>query len=235
MREPVSFEHVEAVTSGIGPRVADIRKTKGMRVTELARRCGVSSSLISQIERGQSRPSVGTLFSIARALDVPIDAFFNTVEANAEDTIASDSSDHLVAALDHLRSLSSTWRGRGSPVLRPEERPTLDIRGGVRWERLTSSAVPGIEFLELVYQPGAESDPKLYRHPGIELVLITQGQMNVYIGFECYELRPGHSIGFASSEPHRYVNPTAQEAHAITVILRDELSTLPLPRNSGGV
>ena len=47
-----------------------------MRVAELAREVGVTPSLISQIERGMSRPSVSTLFGIAQALDVPVDAFF---------------------------------------------------------------------------------------------------------------------------------------------------------------
>jgi quercetin dioxygenase-like cupin family protein/DNA-binding XRE family transcriptional regulator len=47
-----------------------------MRVAGLAREVGVTPSLISQIERGLSRPSVSTLFAIAQALDVTVDAFF---------------------------------------------------------------------------------------------------------------------------------------------------------------
>src|SRR5438034_10998596 len=60
----------------IGRRLAAHRAQRGMRVAELAREVGVPPSLISQIERGMSRPSVSTLFAIAQALDVPVDAFF---------------------------------------------------------------------------------------------------------------------------------------------------------------
>src|SRR5215831_479771 len=60
----------------IGRRLAAHRAQRGMRVAELAREVGVTPSLISQIERGMSRPSVSTLFAIAQALDVPVDAFF---------------------------------------------------------------------------------------------------------------------------------------------------------------
>ena len=60
----------------IGLRVAAHRTRAGLKVSALARQIGVSASLISQIERGQSRPSVSTLFAIAEALDVPMDAFF---------------------------------------------------------------------------------------------------------------------------------------------------------------
>src|SRR5215469_8678905 len=60
----------------IGRRLAAHRSQRRMRVAELAREVGVTPSLISQIERGLSRPSVSTLFAIAQALDVPVDAFF---------------------------------------------------------------------------------------------------------------------------------------------------------------
>src|SRR6516165_12790780 len=64
------------LAGGIGRRLAAHRTRRGMRVAELAREVGVTPSLISQIERGLSRPSVSTLFAIAQALDVPVDAFF---------------------------------------------------------------------------------------------------------------------------------------------------------------
>src|SRR3954449_11346435 len=64
----------------IGGRLAAHRARRGLKVSELARRVGVSPSLVSQIERGQSRPSVSTLFAMAQALDVPVDAFFRGAE-----------------------------------------------------------------------------------------------------------------------------------------------------------
>src|SRR5262245_63324399 len=67
----------------IGRRLAAHRAQRGMRVAELAREVGVTPSLISQIERGMSRPSVSTLFAIAQALDVPVDAFFREPQAPA--------------------------------------------------------------------------------------------------------------------------------------------------------
>ena len=64
------------LAAGIGRRLAAHRAARGMRVAELAREVGVTPSLISQIEHGQSRPSVSTLFALAQALAVPVDAFF---------------------------------------------------------------------------------------------------------------------------------------------------------------
>src|SRR5215475_11005580 len=63
-------------TDRVGGQVATYRKERHLKVSELARSVGVSPSLISEIERGQSQPSVSTLFALAEALDVPVDAFF---------------------------------------------------------------------------------------------------------------------------------------------------------------
>ncbi len=241
MTEP-SRESVEAATARIGDRVSELRNERGIRVSDLARKAGVSPSMISQIERGQSRPSVGTLFALAHVLNVPVDTFF------AENAAAGPAFDRAAngdrAAADELpghgtrsggitrnAAASATWPAITGPsrhVVRANERASIDIRGGVRWERLTRSALDGAEFLELVYAPGAESDSQPYRHPGVEMVLVTQGQMTIELGFERYELAPGDSIAFASSTPHRYVNETELESRATTVIIHDELSSLGL-------
>src|SRR5918992_1481442 len=60
----------------IGARLATHRIQRDIKVSQLARQIGVSPSLISQIERGQSRPSVSTLFALSEALGVAVDAFF---------------------------------------------------------------------------------------------------------------------------------------------------------------
>ena len=97
----------------------------------------------------------------------------------------------------------------------------IDIEGGVRWERLTRSTLDHLDFFELVYEPGAESHPRQYTHPGTEMVLVMSGCLEITIGFEHYLLEPGDSIDFPSSMPHRYLNPATQTARAVTVILYD--------------
>ena len=195
--------------SGLGLRLATYRAARGLKVSELARAIGVSSSLISQIERQQSQPSVSTLFALAEALDVPVDAFFEeghpgTAASVAEQPAAADSgSDEQY-------------------VVRRSERSAIDIEGGVRWERLTPLPLDRMDFLEIVYEPGTESHPQLYRHPGTEMLLVLQGRLDIHIGFRRHELSAGDSMHFPSSLPHRYVNPTGEEARAVTVLLHDQ-------------
>jgi transcriptional regulator with XRE-family HTH domain len=190
---------------GIGRRIAAYRAQRGLRVSDLARSVGVSPSLVSQIEHGQSRPSVSTLFAVAEALGLPVDAFFREQPDPAA----------------HVEPRAT--RTHTDPYLvRRAERAVIDIEGGVRWERLTPTTLRDVEFLELVYGPGAQSSPTLYRHPGTEMVLILSGRLDIYLGFDRYHLEPGDSMHFSSALPHRYVNPTRETTRAVTTILRDE-------------
>jgi DNA-binding XRE family transcriptional regulator/quercetin dioxygenase-like cupin family protein len=213
----------------IGRRLAAHRNRRGMRVAELAREVGVTPSLISQIERGLSRPSVSTLFAIAQALDVPVDAFFREPPQPAA---ASAQADGLPGAGGRAgrgdaggHTPSGPGQGTGPAdgryVVRRGGRAVIDIEGGVRWERLTRSTLDHLDFFELVYEPGAESHPRQFTHPGTEMVLVMSGCLEITIGFEAYLLKPGDSIDFPSSMPHRYVNPGAETARAVTVILYD--------------
>jgi DNA-binding XRE family transcriptional regulator/quercetin dioxygenase-like cupin family protein len=209
----------ETPADRVGERVASYRKQRALKVSELARAVGVSPSLISQIERGQSRPSVSTLFALAEALAVPVDAFF-TEEA----TLGPSAGGGPTPAPGPGPGVTRTGHGGGQGadvryVVRRDGRATLDIEGGVRWERLTAETLPDVDFLQLVYPPGAESHSELYRHPGEEMVLVLEGRLDIIVGFERYELAEGDSIHFPSTFPHRYVNPGDHEARAVTVIL----------------
>jgi transcriptional regulator with XRE-family HTH domain len=208
-------------TDRVGGQVAAYRKERHLKVSELARAVGVSPSLISQIERGQSQPSVSTLFSLAEALDVPVDAFF--AEGADGNGTAADPSTRATEPAD-----ASPETGAGTRyVVRRDGRAVIDIEGGVHWERLTPETLADVEFLELVYAPGAESHSELYRHPGSEMVLVLSGRLDIFVGFERYELAVGDSIHFPSTFPHRYINPGDEEARAVTVILHDGATPPP--------
>ncbi len=193
------------------------RRALGMTMSDLARQIGVSPSMVSQIERGQSLPSVGTLFALAAALGATVDAFLAAPETT-DDVKPPPLPASVLPASAHPEATDSH---EAMYVVRHASRVGVDIRGGVRWERLTPTSLGGTDFLELIYEPGAASDSQLYRHPGLEMLLVLEGRFEIHIGFERYELEPGDSMAFPSSLPHRYVNPTDRRSRAVTTILRD--------------
>jgi transcriptional regulator with XRE-family HTH domain len=80
-----------------------------------------------------------------------------------------------------------------------------DDASGVTWERLTAESDPAVEFLRVVYDVGSESCPEdsLVHHGGKEYGYVISGRLGVRIGFDEYDLGPGHSISFDASSPHR--------------------------------
>jgi transcriptional regulator with XRE-family HTH domain len=167
----------------------------GISQRELARRIGLSASMISQIESGQSKPSVSTLYDIVTELGVSVDDIFgggngSTAEAGDEDGAESGGDTH-----------------RG-PMVRLEDRHVIDLDSGVRWERLTSHQHEHVDFLHVVYDVGGSSasDTKLMRHAGREYGVVLEGRLGVQLGFDEYALGPGDSIAFDSTRPHRLWN-----------------------------
>ncbi|HEY5058908.1 MAG TPA: helix-turn-helix domain-containing protein [Gaiellaceae bacterium] len=214
-------EAAERQFATVRERLIERRRELGMSMSSLARNIGVSPSMISQIERGQSLPSVETLFALAAALGATVDTFFAAGAADAPAPPAAEDEGHTGLSHGAQDAPSGEPAGGNRYLVRRAQRAAINVHGGVRWERLTPQSLQDVEFLELIYEPGAESNERLYRHPGFEMVVVLEGRFDIYVGFERYELGPGDSMAFASSIPHRYVNPLSQPSRAVTTILRD--------------
>jgi len=189
---------------GIGDRLREERVKAGISQRELARRLGLSASLISQLESGQSRPSVGTLYSIVTELGVSLD--------------------HVIRGADFPDSDGQSGVRSGSPVVHPGGRAAIDLDSGVRWEELAATHEEGIDFLEAIYEVGGASTPdeSLMRHHGREYGVIMSGTLNIHIGFQRYVLGPGDSIAFDSTTPHRFFNEGDVPVHAIWFVVGRE-------------
>jgi transcriptional regulator with XRE-family HTH domain len=205
VREPTQpSKGGEALLDAIGDRLREERVRAGISQRELARRLGLSPSLISQLESGQSRPSVGTLYSIVTELGVSLD--------------------HVIRGADFPDSNEPEAARVGSPVVHPGERATIDLDSGVRWEELAAAHEEGIDFLEAIYEVGGASTPdeSLMRHNGREYGYVVSGTLHIQIGFQTYVLGPGDSIAFDSTTPHRFSNRGEVPVHAIWFVVGRE-------------
>ncbi|HET7847352.1 MAG TPA: XRE family transcriptional regulator [Acidimicrobiia bacterium] len=192
---------------GIGDRLRDERTKAGISQRELARRLGLSPSLISQLESGLSKPSVGTLYAIVTELDLSLDRLLR-------------GADHSPSG-GNPSSRDTNVNGGPSPLVHPDEREAIDLDSGVRWEQLSRDTDQGIDFLHAVYAVGGASTPdeSLMRHNGKEYGYIVSGRLGIQLGFELYELEPGDSIGFDSTQPHRLFNIGDEPVHAIWFVV----------------
>ena len=180
-----------------------------MTVRGLARYVGVSPSLVSQIERSRVMPSVGTLYAIANELGLVVDDLFRGARR------------HGPKAARTRRRRNRPFIDIQNPVITPDQRKTINLADGVRWERLTPVPDKELEFLIVVYNVGAESCPKdaLIRHGGKEYAYLISGRLGIKISFEEFELGPGDSISFDAQMPHRLWTVGKEPAVAVWVVL----------------
>jgi mannose-6-phosphate isomerase-like protein (cupin superfamily)/DNA-binding XRE family transcriptional regulator len=237
-----------SVDEGLGWRLRTARESMNIGLRELARRIGVSPSLISQIETGKSEPSVSTLMAIVTELGLPVNEIVFGPRESADatgagppvgpDTAVASGPARRPGAARARRMSVAIQRGQGLPpwesgednattaVQRASGRRAIDLETGVRWERLTSAPDHDVDFLHVHYEPGGASTPSeaLMRHNGREYGYVLSGRLVVSVGFNDYELEPGDSIAFDSTEPHRLATAGDLPAEAIWFVVgrRDE-------------
>jgi transcriptional regulator with XRE-family HTH domain/mannose-6-phosphate isomerase-like protein (cupin superfamily) len=222
--------------TGLGPRLRQVRTGRQLSVRELARRVGCSASLISQIERGVSVPSVGVLYSLATELESSLDYLLfgsgsgsgsgSGPTAGTDGAVDGRSNGGVEAGLaGTAEPMEVAGLAQPAPIVqRGCDRRIIDLASGVRWERLTPQSEATTDFLEVIYSPGGHStdERRPLRHDGREYGLIISGTLQANVGFESYELGPGDSIAFDSSMPHEYLNKTGDSVHAIWVVVHSE-------------
>lgn len=169
----------------LGRRIKQVRLDKGMKVIDVARLTGLTSSSISQVENAKITPTIESLKKIAAALDHPLGDFFEG-PADAEKAQAN---------------------GRPRiPVVHKHERKLLSPGKGITFQLLNPDMSGPIELIYNIYEPGAGTGSGQYSHPGSECGLILEGQLLITILDQEYLLKEGDSITFDSSEPHSKVN-----------------------------
>lgn len=216
----------------LGSRLRDARVKAGLSLRELARRVGVSPSFMSQVERDKAAPSVGTLFNMVSELGLTIDSVMgDTPEspANPAPRIQASQPEFVQPekgavtperqdSMSNVKFLPETGRLPG--LQRADERPEIHL-GGVRWERLTPSDDPVVEFLRVTYVAGSESCPEdnLMTHGGKEYFHVLSGRLDVQVAFNRQTLGPGDSVNFDSSIPHRLSNSYDEECVAVWIVV----------------
>jgi transcriptional regulator with XRE-family HTH domain len=188
--------------SKVGIRLREERERRGVSLRELARRVGVSPSLVSQIELDRVNPSVSTLYALVTELGVTMSEVFGDETQPAASAVRRGAQDDGLVAT-------------------PETRSVLNLASGVRWERLTPHSDPEVEFLYVIYPVGAEScsEDALVTHGGREYGYVSSGTLGVRVGFDEYVLGPGDSIAFDSSSPHRLWTVGDEPVRAIWVVI----------------
>jgi transcriptional regulator with XRE-family HTH domain len=205
----------------VGSLIRRERQKQGLSLRELARRVGVSASMLSQVETDRTRPSVSTIYAIATELGLSIDALLSDSDGAAAGSSATGSAGARrgpasAPALDEL----------ACQLVRPEDRRKLELESGVTWELLSDLLPHLVDFMFVSYEPGGRSSSsgKMMRHTGTEFAYLLRGKLKIQVGFDEYVLQAGDALTFDSSEPHLLINESPEPAEGIWFVLGRRLT-----------
>ena len=173
----------------VGLKIRGLRNEKGFSLKALSERSGLNINTLSLIENSKSSPSVSTLQQLAKALDVPITAFFES-----EPIIKQ------VVFTDHNQRPGATFSNAFMQNL------GKDLKD--------NSVQPFIVTLK----PGAGSGEQMIVHTGHEFVYCLSGKIVYKIENDEYTLSQGDSIVFEAHLPHRWQNIHVDESQLILVL-----------------
>ncbi|MBY0338553.1 MAG: cupin domain-containing protein [Acetobacteraceae bacterium] len=183
----------DALILAIGARLRAIRAAKQMTLLQLAQQTGLSSSMLSLLERGKTAPSIGTLVALGSALGVPTSELLGGPPPPATPA---------------------------EPVSRLEDQAVYAAPDGVVRRVLRTDPQHGVEIALNEYEPGSASAPRPTTHDGYEFGIAIEGVLEVTLNGEVFTLKSGDLVSYRSTDPHRIANRGRRKARALWVNLR---------------
>ncbi len=183
-----SVVHQTDPAASLGTGIRAERLRQNMTLAGPAELTGLSASALSQIERGVTDPSIGSLRRIASALQVPFFQFL--LERESPDPV----------------------------VRKTERRTIMFPNRSLQYQLLTPNLRGPFEILAMDVAPGAASGEEPLGHDSEECMLILQGEVDVEVAGVTYPLSAGDSISIQRNAPHRVVNHGSRSAEILMVI-----------------
>jgi transcriptional regulator with XRE-family HTH domain len=178
----------------IGARVKALRESGGLSLRDLAERCKVSAPMLSQVERGETSPTLTVAARIAAGLGLRLSQLLRLDEQGAVT---------VVRAAERQRG-GNRRRGHGLEIL-------TSPQPGQRAELSLHTLGPG-------GSTGASDDPPIHEPGSREIALVQSGHVALVCDGQRYELAEGDCVTFDADLPHHFENPGAGEAMFLAVV-----------------
>ena len=181
-----------ALSGQLGKTVQRLRKAYNMSLSELSDSSGVAKSIISQIERNETNPTLATIWRLSQALDVSIE--------------------RVLRAAEEEPFVEKTSKGE-TPILTSDDgKCRLAIIGWIK-------TVEWLQWYDFTAEPGGvlESDP--HQRGSIECLSVLEGELEVQVGDAVEVAGPGENLRYRCDRPHVIRNRSDKPAHATMVCI----------------
>ena len=180
---------MEQISLKVGERLKEVRKTRGLTLDAVSEMTDVSKPMLGQIERGQSSPTINTLWKISTGLKIPLS--FLCKQKGIEYTVAERTVQEMVT----------------------------EENGSMRaYPLFPFDPVRNVEVFFIEFDPGVQHDSLPHAEGVEEYLFFVHGSLKMVIGEKEVVLREKQSIRFAADVPHAYHNVSDDVCHVYNVI-----------------
>jgi transcriptional regulator with XRE-family HTH domain len=187
---------VELAEAGVGSRVRALREAMSMSLRDLAERSGVSAPMLSQVERGETSPTLHVASRIAAGLELRLSQLLRLDE---------DGAVTIVPASDRRKGPTVPKSGHRYEILTP---PLPGQRAELSRHTLAPGAVTG--------GPG---DPPMHEPGSRETALVESGSVALVCDGERHMLDQGDCVTFDADLPHHFENPAEDDEAVLLAVV----------------
>ncbi len=163
-----------------------------LSLRDLADRCGVSAPMLSQVERGETSPTLAVAAKIAGGLELSLSQLLRLDESGSVSIVRRDERRHGGVGAHRFEILTGAQPGQRAELTR-------------------HTLAPGAAT-------GAPGDPPIHEPGSREIALVEAGTVTLEIDGERHELGAGDSVTFDADLPHHFENPGPGEAALLAVV-----------------
>jgi len=162
----------------VGLAIKNIRIKKKISLKEVAARSGISSSMLSQIEKGNANPSLNTIKSVANVLNIPLFKLF----------------------------LENTDQKSEINILKKEDRKIMSTKD-IDYELITPNVPTNLEVMKMTLKKkGSETSLTPKPHKGEEIALVLNGKVEIIIEESTATMVSGDSVYIPTAKNHKWKN-----------------------------
>jgi transcriptional regulator with XRE-family HTH domain len=177
----------------VGNRIRALREAMGLSLRDLADRSGVSAPMLSQVERGDTSPTLSVAAKIASGLELSLSQLLRLDEGGSVSVVRSGA-----------RLRGGGARGHSYEIVTP----------GLPGQRAEVS----LHVLKPGAATGGPDDPPIHEPGARETAVVTTGRLQLICDGTTYDLDEGDGVTFDADLPHHFENPDGTEARFFAVV-----------------
>ena len=180
------------VAGQLGRTVQRLRKAYNLSLSDLSEQSGVAKSIISQIERNETNPTLSTIWRLAQALDVSIE---RVLQGAQDEPFIEKSS-----------------RGDTPILLSEDGKCRLAITGWIK-------TVEWLQWYDFSADPGGVLESDAHQRGSVECLSVLDGELEVEVAGAIETAKAGETLRYRCDCPHVIRNRSAKPAHATMVCI----------------